>query len=574
MTPQLQHRSGKFYLDNSALVAGAVAETFLASDAAASSSTLTVKNIIGLGINQILLIGEMGTENAEIILTHASTTPSGTTVTLASSTVKAHTAGEKVRVLVYNQVELNHATTATGSKTNLTVATTANFNPASSLGSGLVAIDPTTIVQVMESSEHSSGYYFARYKNSITADFSGYTDALQYGGWSANTVGFMIAAALKRLGKTLGERVTREFCYDEINEALRFIKGKQLRWAEHYGYNVAFGVTSRGNSTIALPSDIYSSESNESILAIRQNGQQLDYLSPSDFARFQGNVKSTQVRTQATTGDTSLAVDNSYDFAESGNVKVYIAGTAYSISYTGVTRDDATGGTAALTGIPTSGDGAITLTIPVDTNVWQGEIEGTPLVWTVKTDGSLDIWPLPDSSHDNQNIYGDYNKIATVVDSDGDTIDFHRYGMVLDYLTWKIKMALRNDGTLDQNDGYYVQFKEKLNDAIRNSPRNNSFPFMPKINTMSRLSRGKFLSTQVSETTDETFVFYSETPTGAIDSNNVTYTVTHAITTVFSFAIGTAVIHPSEYTYSGSTITMLTPLDISLASEPFTIVYQ
>lgn len=67
---------------------------------------------------------------------------------------------------------------------------------------------------------------------------------------------------------------------------------------------------------------------------------------------------------------------------------------------------------------------------------------------------------------------------------------------------------------------------------------------------------------------------YTETPSGAINSVNTTYTVLHPINTVFSFAINGQFLHPgTDYTKSGSTITFLTPLDSSLSGTPFTITY-
>ncbi len=69
--------------------------------------------------------------------------------------------------------------------------------------------------------------------------------------------------------------------------------------------------------------------------------------------------------------------------------------------------------------------------------------------------------------------------------------------------------------------------------------------------------------------------FYTETPTGTIDGVNDTYTTVHDINTVLSFAINGQFLHPTtDYTVSGNTITMVTPLDASLSGKPFTIIYN
>lgn len=497
MSPQLQHKNGILSIDNSPLVANAVAESVLSADIAAASGTISVKNIIGFGINAILLIEELGGENAEIISTHASTVPSGTTVTLATNTVKAHSAGARVRVIIYNQFELSRGTTTVAaSATVLTVATTANFNPVSGLGSGLVAVDPTVIVQKHESSEHSSGYYFARYKNSITSDFSGYTDALIYGGWDDNTVGYMMDRALSDLELSLSEKVTVRDCIEWCDECLRKDQGKLKRWPEHAAYNAVLGQVSRGDNTTAMPTDAYDLETNRSLIAVRiGTNKKLAYLTPDEFDnelnRATGSgVATTQVTTQGAIGATTLEIDNSYDFADSGTVNVYISGTKYSITYTGVTRSATAG---ILTGVPASGTGSITATIAVDTNVWQNEEEGIPEVFTVRN-SVIEFWPLADASNDNMNIYGDYWRVATEVDSLGDTIDAHRYDRVQAYLTWRIKMKARNNGTLDMNDGFYLSYKEGLNDSIRTLPQNNKFKVRPNVNTIAghRTMRTRF----------------------------------------------------------------------------------
>lgn len=67
--------------------------------------------------------------------------------------------------------------------------------------------------------------------------------------------------------------------------------------------------------------------------------------------------------------------------------------------------------------------------------------------------------------------------------------------------------------------------------------------------------------------------FYVETPTGAINSSNTSYTTANTITTVVSLHINGQFIHPAEYTASGAGFTMGTALDSSLSGLSFTIVY-
>jgi hypothetical protein len=66
---------------------------------------------------------------------------------------------------------------------------------------------------------------------------------------------------------------------------------------------------------------------------------------------------------------------------------------------------------------------------------------------------------------------------------------------------------------------------------------------------------------------------YTETPTGLIDGLNTSYTTAHTIARVIVFSINGQYIHPNEYSASGMSITMITPIDASLSGKEFTIIY-
>jgi len=470
MTPLIQHRNRIVRIDQVKVAENALAKTFLSADEAAGQTAITVKDISGFAVGKYVWFDPFG-PNSELIAMHASTAPTGTTITLASATTYAHSAGEEVLYVEFNQVEITHAATLTGSKSVLaTEGLTARENEHKYLD-----ISQTT------------GFYFARFKDSVGSTFGGYSDGVAYDGWANNTVGFMIDSALRELSISFSNQIQMVDCVRWVNKGLREIKGKVRRWAEHYIYNAVIGQAQRGVNIVAMPVTIYDTETNRSVEAFRiGDGASLLYAEPDVFDAQMGDVKFTDVTTEAVATDTTLEIDNSYDFEDSGSVAVYIDGTKHTITYTGVTRSDTAG---VLTGVPASGDGSITVTIPVDTKVWQDEEEGRPIVYTVRN-GALEFWPLVDAQHDNQNVYLDYNTEATEVDSESDTIDYQRFDMLNDYLTWRIWCKAENDGKLDKNSGFYQTYKEGLNDAIRTMPTLQS-KSMPNINRMSR-RRGGF----------------------------------------------------------------------------------
>ena len=128
--------------------------SFLTNDFSSGVSAFTVQNINGFAINQINFVGTVGNENSEIVKTHSATAPTGSTVTLASATTQAHSNSDQVYIIPFDQVEISYAATLTGSKSVL-VTMTLDVKKET-------FYNDTTI---------TSGYYFARFKNSITSVF-------------------------------------------------------------------------------------------------------------------------------------------------------------------------------------------------------------------------------------------------------------------------------------------------------------------------------------------------------------------------------------------------------------------
>jgi len=431
--------------------------TSLLLPATVGGNTISVKSIVGFAINQILLIGELGAEDSEIIKTHASTAPTGNTITLASNLLFTHPVYTKITVLLYDQIEYSHSTDKVGASKTLLNTT---------LGNGLVALTGDSTEVRWDDTQFNSGYYWARYKNSISGVFTDYTGPIPYGGYDANTVGGVIAKALKRCHlKEFSEYIDYDFCLDEINECLRYISGKLKKWAKLQEFGYVLGQTSRGVYKYVLPDNIAENENNKSIFNIH-----IGKDSPLKFKTIgewnedvMKSVKRSEVRTQAVAGQTTLEINNSYDFASASTVNVYIAGQIYTISYAGVTRSDTAG---VLTGIPTSGKGAITVTIPVATNVWQGEGETKPRFYTIY--GGYLYIELPQALYSNQNLYIDYETTPDVVTSDEDVLDTFRFDAVLHWLVWVINAQQKNKGKRDMQDADYTQFSQILSDYIRN----------------------------------------------------------------------------------------------------------
>ena len=450
MEVRLNHREGKLYIDLSVLIEQALEVGELSADASAASGSVTVKDIDGFAVNQVLIIGELGVESSEVIKTHASSAPSGTMVTLASNTEFAHAAGTKVYVVSFDQVEFSHADTVAGSKSVL--ATT--------------GVQADELEQAYQDTTETTGYYFARFKNTISTTYSNYSPAVPYGGYEDDQIGYAVNWAMHRNGlKTYDDEITRKFCIDEANDFLRMWQGKLKRWPEYFLANQDIGNLTAGNPLVALPTDIYDDDSNESIPTVRIGAHSdLTWYDPDEFEDAKVGEKRTQVATEASATDTTLVVDDARDFADSGALTVYVSGTAYSLTYTAVDKS-----TGTFSGIPATGTGAITVTIPVDTYVHQGASFGEPKRFTIRG-GNIELDPIPGATEHNDNIYADYWALATAVDDEGDAIDTTRHDAFKYWLAWKIRCQKKNDGMLDYKDGYYAEFRSRLMDAIKLAP--------------------------------------------------------------------------------------------------------
>lgn len=437
-------------------------KTLILSDAAASGAgSLSVESIIGSATNQILFIGEPGAEDSEIIKTHATTSPTGTTVTLASNLVFAHDQGTPIYIIDWDQVEFSYEATIGAGNTVLTT----------------IDLQPDQIDTQYTDETYSSGYYYIRFKNTITSTFSDYSDPIPWGGWAQNQVGRIIEDAMSQNKiKKFTEFVTHQFCIREINACLTYIRKKLKKWHSMQEFDYSLGKTARGTYRFAFPSDCWK-YSNKSILNLRVGtGTNLTYKDKHEWEEELEGVAHTTLVTGVSAGATSLYLTNPGDFKSSGTIMI----AGQDITYTDL---DMTTGEA--TGIPASGTGAVTETLTTGDDVWQGEEEGAPEIYTV-VEGYILIYPLCSSTNINKNVWLDYWTEAPSVDSDADEIDEVREDAVRYWLTWMIRNMTKNDGKRDYSDGDWIMFADTVKDAITvelktNGQKSHATPYVNTI---------------------------------------------------------------------------------------------
>lgn len=433
------------------------AHSNLKIDYASGVSSITVYSISQFAISQVILIGEFGNEGSEIIKTHAATAPTGFTITLASATTKPHSKDCPVYIIDYDQIEFSHATTLTGSKTLL--------------GSSPYNIDPEMDTMTYNDIVNTSGYYFTRYYNSATTNYSDYSDGVPYSGLPTNTVGYAIDTAMNELYASFSDKLTYSMCIEYAKQMLSTVRAELKSWSKYLTTDYNVGTLSQGVRRYSMPTDAYDQNSDRSILTLRVGNEfPLTYIDREEYLQKTEDVSYTEVATEAAVGATSLVLDDTSDLDDTGSVDVFVSGTKYTIDYTVNTR-----ATNTLTVAATE----ITVILPVDSPTWQGLEEDEPTYFNV-SNGYIYPWPIIDSTYEGRNLTADYYTDIETIDSDMDELSGVRIGMLIPYLKWKIRAVTENNGKEDLTDPSYLEFRRLVNLAIRNDSSAEKEAFHPR----------------------------------------------------------------------------------------------
>lgn len=435
------------------LLVDPLTKTVLTADTASGVNTLTVKNITNFAVNQILLIGEPGQQGSEIIKTHASTAPSGSTITLASNLVFPHSSSTWVYRILYDQLEISIATTATGSKT-----------PLSGMPVSIVAnLDNTDV----NDTANSSGFYFARWKNSISAAFSDYSDAAPYGGYTLQSARSIIDKALGMINKKTSEVLSDEYAFNEIDNCQTEVLREFKRWSFMQSFNSIIGTATTGMFKIAVPTDLDDTVTNKSIYHFRI-GRETDmiWVDKDDFDNLLEGVAYSTLASTANINDSTLTLTNSVDFDDSGTIQVGPN------QYTW-TANNRTTGVLTL-------QGTVTAQAASGTDVFQFASLGYPSYWTI-WGGNIYFWPLISSSYNNRNFYMDYYSKQVQITSDYQNIILPDPTVVIYYLAWKFLLKLNNGESNSATDAMYDKYIQRREKMKQKEALNRNFVLDPDL---------------------------------------------------------------------------------------------
>ena len=412
--------------------------TFLNSDYSAGATSLAVDNGIKFTNGNYIIVGNRNTEKTEIILINGAT--NATTIPINAS-VFSHTRGEPIQFIPYNQIIIESSSNGV------------SYSVIAILG---IRFDSTE-TYYNDTSGTNTTYYRARFKNSTTNLYSQYSDPVIGAGYLENSVGRLIRSVLVSSGNEIDEKmITKEFLYEALNEGrLEIDQHINInRWSFRSSFDYNAGQIISGTNKVAVPTNLRDKNTNANILSVRigKNLYPLHYIDKQALNNFYYKTPHSTLNGAITTGSTSIILADSGDFDESGSIT--IAGSAVNeladiVSYTSNNESTAVlGGVTSITA--NHSDGA---------DVWQNQHFGMPQYYTV--DNGYIIFERPfDDSLDGQNIWLDYYKDITNINSDGDLLDEPFYNIYIPWLKWKIK-SKKDSSLAMSSDSDYLDWVAK-----------------------------------------------------------------------------------------------------------------
>lgn len=453
ISPFINQRTGRqnqpVIVPTEPLLVDPPAITYLATDIVSGSSTLPVQNISNFSINQIILIGDLGNQNSEIIKTSNGTPPSGSTITLASNTVFAHTASTPVTVLYYDNVQF-------------WVGSTSN-TPVTLLGSqNIVANTTSTDYNDLAA---NTGYYFARFHNTIGSTNSVYSAASPVAGYGLFSARNIIDNALGMINKQISSVLTDEYGFQQIDSCQMECLKEFKRWSFMQKFDTIIGQTQEGTWKIQVPMDLDDQVTYRSIYNFRIGKEsQMVWIDKAEWDTLIEGIAYSTLAVQANISDTTLTLSSSNDFDTQGTIQVG------SNQYTWTNNNTSTG-------VLTLGSPVLAVA-PIGQDVFQFSDLGLPVYWTI-WQGFIYHWPICSSVYSGRNYWLDYYSTLVPITNDYQSIILPDPSVVQYYLAWKFLLKLNNGEETPGSTAHYNNFILRKNLMKTKESLNRNFVFSP-----------------------------------------------------------------------------------------------
>lgn len=406
-------------------------KTYLTATATAGDSTLTVKNITGAAVSGYLVLGMVGNEDTELVQVHAVTAPSGSTITLTAAITYSHGLDTPVQFIPYNQVEFSRATSSGGAKSVL--STTAL----------LVDQDFT----IYNDTTNSTGYAYARFKNSTTTTYSEYSEEIAYPNPAFDSINRVIDRLYNWANEPSEQFISRKEMLGVVQEYVDTVNDLRSRWNHEEAAVDKSNTTTTGGETFTLPTDM-KFQSDRSIIAIAIEGEEpLTSIGQEEWLEKIAGLARTTLNGAVSAGAATITVYDTTNFPDSGTA--YIAGDTF--TYTGTTATTLTG----VSGVLDHDSGA---------TVYEDSAVSAPTHYTL-LDGTGYLYPAPDTDYDNRPLVIAYYKRLTVPNTENDVLPVPYVAPCLNYLKAYVQDKRGKEGSSEK---YYQRFDSGIKVVIRN----------------------------------------------------------------------------------------------------------
>ena len=458
-------QTNKVIVENLTLLQNPI-KTYLTTDLASGSASATVKNITGFAVNQVLILGELGNEGTELIYTHASTAPTGSTITFNQNTTFPHSSGTPIYVIDFDKVEISNAVTSTSTKVVLNTI--------------FLQVDSQNTIY--DDTIGSSGYYFARFYNTLTSIYTPYSDAIPTGGYPINSARQIIDNALGMINKQTSELLTDTFCFNEINNCQMEVLREYKRWSFMQVFDYSLGQILTGQWKVAVPANLDDQFTNKSIYNFRIGTQtNLQYVDKQKWNEIVSGVAHTTLANAVNVSDATITLTDASDFDQNGG-SIYAGANIY--QYTSITSNVAT-----LTAVSTTTNNA-------GDDAFQGASFGYPQYWTT-FGGYLWFYPVLATAFNMQEGNLDYYIKPIPIVNDSDSVVLPDPNVVIFYLAWKMLLRINNGVDDASTNPMYQSYSARKQTLMRKEMTGNNFRMKPLKNEIKETNNVDSRSTRL-----------------------------------------------------------------------------
>lgn len=425
--------------------------TYLSTDKPKTSLVLQGDNFSDFtsGISIPVLLSSLGSETAEIVISSSHAIND----MVVSATTLAHSRGDSVKELNYDQVIVSWSSTVDGS---YSILSTSTFQVS----------QQNTVI--FHAAGLTTSFYKLQWKNSVSGSLSDYSDPISVDTYDPNSVAEIIYPVLRAMGVSENDpKINITFCISAVDDARKYTEGKlygiRHGWQEMFEFPI---MVLSGSNYVDLPDDIDFNETDRSMLAARflignvLTPFNLRYIDKRTWNQVAWSVMGGTTMVTSGIGDPTITLDSVGDFNGSSSGVAYVATTAFTqtlmqVSYTGVDLS-----ANQLTGVT-----GITRSIPVGTRVWSNPTIAQPIYYTVFENRLYFDRIVPDSMQGN-NLYIDYYKKREPVVNLYQVLPEHYREIYKWYLRYAIKY--RKDITLGNDDPDLKKFEDLVQALFNN----------------------------------------------------------------------------------------------------------